>query len=200
MRMIKINNFMFKGFRGRRAWVVLWRLIPVLAGIFSAFPGYGAGFADETLHYVISYKWGLVHKDAADASLSLQNHGQNYVLRLTARTKPWADRVFKVRDTLLCSVDRRDFRPLSYSKISHEGGDYRRDDIRYSHSGGKVTGAVTRTKADKKGANSVTRKTLSASGEAYDMLSVFYFLRTIDYKALERNKTVRTNIFSGSKV
>ena len=160
----------------------------------------GVGFADETLHYVVSYKWGLVHKDAADATLSLRGKGQNYRLMLTAKTKPWADRVFKVRDTLLCDVSKSNFLPLSYSKISHEGGDYRRDDIHYSRSGGKVSGGVTRTKIDKKGQKNVTQKTLYASGEAYDMLSVFYFLRTLDYKALAQRKTISTNIFSGSKV
>ncbi|MDE6273234.1 MAG: DUF3108 domain-containing protein [Muribaculaceae bacterium] len=159
-----------------------------------------AGFSDETLHYVITYKWGLVHKDAADATLSLRGKGSNYHLTLTAKTKPWADKIFKVRDTLLCSVSKTGFFPISYSKISHEGGSYRRDDIAYSRSGNKVSAAVSRTKIDKKGVKSSSKNNFSASGQAYDMLSVFYWLRTLDYRALEQKKTFSTNIFSGSKV
>ena len=64
----------------------------------------GAEFNNEDLHYVISYKWGLIHKDAGDATLSLRRHGANYNLKLTAKTKPWADRIYKVRDTLLGTV------------------------------------------------------------------------------------------------
>lgn len=166
----------------------------------AAFQARGASFANETLHYVITYKWGLVHKDAGEATLTLRNSGNNYQLRLTAKTKPWADRIFMVRDTLLSTVAHAGFRPQSYSKISHEDGKYRRDDIRYSRAGSKVTAAVTRTSRDKKGKASTTKRSFSAGGAAYDMLSVFYFLRTIDYSQLEKGKVVTTNIFSGSKV
>lgn len=159
-----------------------------------------APFSNETLHYVISYKWGLVHKDAGEATLSLRNNGNNYQLRLTAKTKPWADKVFMVRDTLVANVSKQNFQPVSYSKISHENGKYRRDDISYSRSNGIVTGNVKRVKADKKSKPTTSFKAFTASGEAYDMLSVFYYIRTLDYNSLEKGKTFSTNIFSGSKV
>lgn len=159
-----------------------------------------AGLTDETLHYVISYKWGLVHKDAGEATLTLRNRGNNYQLQLTAKTKPWADKIFMVRDTLLSTVAKSAFRPVSYSKISHEDGKYRRDDIRYSRSGNSVSADVTRTSRDKKGVASKTNKKFTATGSAYDMLSVFYFLRTIDYNSLASTKSLQTSIFSGSKV
>lgn len=132
--------------------------------------------------------------------MSLRGKGSNYQLILTAKTKPWADRIFKVRDTLLCSVSKTGFLPVSYSKISHEGGVYRRDHIKYSRSANKVSADVVRTKIDKKGVKTGTKNSFSATGQAYDMLSVFYWLRTLDYKTLEQKKTLSTNIFSGSKV
>ncbi|MDE6340510.1 MAG: hypothetical protein K2K97_12125, partial [Muribaculaceae bacterium] len=39
---------------------------------------FASGFSNESLHYVISYKWGLIHKDAGDATLSLHRNGNNY--------------------------------------------------------------------------------------------------------------------------
>lgn len=168
--------------------------------VCASFSAMAAGMSDETLHYVISYKWGLVHKDAGDATLTLRNRGNNYQLQLTAKTKPWADKIFMVRDTLQSSVAKSAFRPVSYSKISHEDGKYRRDDIRYSRSGNSVTADVNRTSRDKKGAVTKTTKKFTATGTAYDMLSVFYFIRTIDYAKLESTKTLQTSIFSGSKV
>ena len=33
----------------------------------------------------------------------------------------------------------------------------------------------------------------------YDMLSVFYYLRTIDYASLSKGKVIKTTVFSGSK-
>lgn len=159
-----------------------------------------ASFSDETLHYVITYKWGLVNKEAATATLSLRSSGSNYRLTLTAATKPWADKFFQVRDTLIGTVTKKGFHPVAYSKISHEGGDYRRDDIKYSRSNGKTLATVNRKKVDKKGETSTSKRNFSAGSQAYDMLSVFYFLRLIDYKQLEQGKVVNCSIFSGSKV
>ncbi|MDE6812042.1 MAG: DUF3108 domain-containing protein [Muribaculaceae bacterium] len=159
-----------------------------------------ADFPDETLHYRISYKWGAIRKDGAEATLSLRGSGNKYNLKLTARTLPWVDEFFTVRDTLLASVDKSGFLPLSYSKISHEGGVYRRDDITYSRSGNRTTAHVKRITHKKDGQPERATNNFSATGVAYDMLSVFYYLRTLDYTALERNRITKTSIFSGSQV
>ncbi len=157
-------------------------------------------FADETLQYVISYKWGLIHKDAGDATLKLTNSGNHYNLRLTGKTKPWADNIYQVRDTLLGTINKSGFKPLSYSKIAHEKGKYSRDDITYSYSGSNVTGHSQRHRKDKEGKINVTEKTLKGEGQVFDMLSVFYYLRTIDYANLLKGDTMESTMFSGKKV
>ncbi len=157
-------------------------------------------FKPETLHYVISYKWGLVHKDAGEAILSLRESGGKYQLKLTGKTKPWADKFYMVRDTLVATVAKEGFKPQSYSKIAHEDGKYSRDDITYSYGKGVVGGHSVRTRIDKKGNKNVTEKNFTATGATFDMLSVFYFLRTIDYATLTSGKQVKASLFSGSKV
>lgn len=174
-------------------------LITILIGILSLGQAIAAGFENESLHYVISYKWGLIHKDAGEATLSLRKSGGTYNLRLTARTKPWADRIFQVRDTLHGTLRVSDLKPLSYIKIANEGGKYGKDVITYSYSGGKVSGHCSRYKKDKKGHISESEKTLSATGPVYDMLSVFYYLRVLDYNQLTKGKVWKTTVFSGSK-
>lgn len=170
----------------------------VIIGINSA--AAASDFKDETLHYVISYKWGLINKDAGEATLTLRNSGNRYNLRLVAKTLPWADHYFKVRDTLIATVDKNRLLPLSYSKISHEGGDYRRDDITFSRQGSKTTAKVKRHRVKDNGQSSSSNHVFYANGTAYDMLSVFYYLRTLDYSALEKSRITRTSIFSGSQV
>ncbi len=166
--------------------------------LLSARPAKGSEFSDEQLHYVISYKWGLIHKDAGEATLNLRNQNGRYSLALYARTKPWADKFYEVRDTLLGSLRKEDMKVLSYSKISHENGKYGRDDITYSYTGSTVTGRCSRYR-DKKGVISKSEKTLHANGPVYDMLSVFYYLRTINYEALSKGTVFKATVFSGSK-
>lgn len=154
-------------------------------------------FADETLKYVITYKWGLITKDSGEATLSLKNQGSNYNINLTGKTKPWADGMFRVRDTLISVMDKGKFRPLSYTKVAHEGGKYAKDVITYSYSGKHVSGKATKYR-EKNGTIKTENLELSSDGDTFDMLSVFYWLRTIDPATLPIGQKVTATLFSGS--
>lgn len=156
-------------------------------------------FANETLHYVISYKWGLIHKDAGDATLTLRNQGNKYSVMLAAKTKPWADKFYSVRDTLKATMLRNGLKPTYYAKITHEKGKYKKDEIFYSYSGSNTSGRAVRHRLNDSGEMSASTKTLTATGPVYDMLTVFYYLRKINYNELSRNKVFRATVFSGSK-
>ncbi len=154
-------------------------------------------FADETLQYVITYKWGLITKDSGDATLSIKNQGSKYSIKLTGKTRPWADGLFHVRDTLISVMDKAKFRPLSYTKIAHEGGKYSKDVIEYSYSGNHVSGKATKYR-EKKGKISTSNIDLASDGDTFDMLSVFYWIRTIDPATLPIGQKVTATMFSGS--
>lgn len=166
-------------------------LAPLSSALASTLP------VSETLKYVITYKWGLVHKDAGEATLSLRNSGGHYVATLTARTKPWADKIFQVRDTLRATMTAGPLRPLKYEKMAHEGGKYSRDIITYTFQGGTTKARVHRTKV-RDGRTKHSQKAFSTRHEAFDMLSIFYFLRTVDYSRLPKGRSLRKVIFSGS--
>ncbi len=155
-------------------------------------------FSDEVLNYVITYKWGIIQKESGDATLSLKNKGSNYKIVLTGKTRPWADRFYVVRDTLLATVSKTGFRPLVYKKMAHEGKNYSKDILKYSYSGREVTATCDKHKRNKHGEISDSRKEMRASGAAYDMLTIFYYLRTIDYSAFKSNMRIKTTMFSGS--
>lgn len=155
-------------------------------------------FSNETLKYVISYKWGLIHKDAGEATLSLRRNGNVYDVMLSAKTKPWADKVYQVRDTLKGKISVSDLKPLSYKKITHEKGKYALDEITYTHSGNTTKGMTKRVRI-KDGKSVTAEKTLTGTTPVYDMLSIFYYLRKLDYDQLNKNKIYTATIFSGNK-
>ncbi len=154
-------------------------------------------FDDETLRYVITYKWGLITKDSGEATLSLKNQGSKYYIQLTGKTKPWADGLFKVRDTLTSVMDKGKFLPLSYTKAAHEGDKFGKDIIEYSYSGDHVTGKAVKYR-DKKGKITTENLELSATGDTFDMLSVFYWLRSMDPATMPIGEKVTATMFSGS--
>ena len=155
--------------------------------------------ATEKFNYVVTYKWGLIQKDAGDVQIIKKPSGNGYELKLIASTKPWADHVYKVRDTLISVTGPEKYRPLHYTYIAHEKNKYRKDDIKFTYSGNSVTGDSHKYKEDKNGNVRETASILEAKGPVYDMLSVYFFLRDIDYSNLKAGETVNATIFSGSK-
>lgn len=158
-------------------------------------------FKDETLKYVITYKWGLIQKDAGEATLTIKEKGDHYDLTLTAKNKSWADKLYHVRDTLKGKVRVSDFKPLSYTKLTHEKGEFKKDEVIYSHSGESTTGIARRYRKDDKNKDKMTvsEQTFTATGPVYDMLSVFYVIRRLDFKSLSRDKTYTATVFSGKQ-
>lgn len=173
-----------------------------LIAIFFIFFGNHAvaksSFANESLNYVITYKWGVIHKDAGKATLTLRNSGDDYKISLYARTMPWADKIYMVRDTLSATIAKNGFKPKLYKKAAHENGNYSLDMIKYNYDGNSVTGKTTKTR-EKKGKTTHSQITLSSQGCTFDMLSIFYYLRTIDWNKLTRGTALHATIFSGSK-
>ena len=151
-------------------------------------------FSKEVLNYDVVYHWGLIWKHAADATLSINKTSDGgYYAQLTGKTRSWADKVYRVRDTLKCSMNSK-MQPLVYQKLTHEKDYYARDVVKFTNGGGATKAACTRYR--KSGNKSMN---LTASGQAYDMLSVFYMLRNLDYDELSRTKAYTTTIFSGKQ-
>ena len=153
----------------------------------------GRDYNNETLNYEIVYHWGMIWKHAADATLSIRKTGNGYKAQLTGKTRSWADKVYPVRDTLKCTLNS-ELKPLVYEKLTHEKDYYARDVVKFSYNYSHTNAHCTRYR--KSGTTTID---LSAKSQAYDMLSVFYMLRNLNYDELARNKNYTTVIFSGKE-
>ena len=153
----------------------------------------GRDYSNETLNYEIVYHWGMIWKHAADATLNIRKSGNGYKAQLTGKTRSWADKVYPVRDTLKCTLNA-DLKPLVYEKLTHEKDYYARDVVKFSYNYSHTNAHCTRYR--KSGTTTID---LSAKAQAYDMLSVFYMLRNLNYDELARNKNYTTVIFSGKE-
>lgn len=151
-------------------------------------------YTSETLHYDIVYQWGLVWKHAADATLSIKKTNSGYFSQLTGRTRSWADKVYPVRDTLKCTMNSK-MQPLKYEKLTHEKSYYARDVVEFNYNYSHTNAKGTRYRVGKP--NQTIN--LSAKCQAYDMVSVFYMLRNLDFNELSKSKSYTTVIFSGKE-
>lgn len=157
-------------------------------------------YTNEDLSYRVTYKWGIIHKQAGSARFVLKKHDDHYSAILMARTQPWADRIFQVRDTLSGKMRLGDMAPLLYDKSTHEGGEYRHDIIKYRYNGDLMTAKCDRFKINKKGESSVSDTTLVAKLPGTDMLSVYYLVRRLPFDTMKVGTVAHASIFSGKKI
>lgn len=154
----------------------------------------------ETLQYKVMYKWGFIHKKAGTATLTLRHTPNEYVAQLSASSEPWADKFFRVRDTLNGRMTRADFTPLYYEKIAHEGSEYKHDRVIYDYTSRPVVAADCYRKVYKKGQLKVDeQRRLESEGAAVDMLTSFYFMRTLPFESWTPGHVEKIDIFSGKR-
>ncbi len=155
---------------------------------------------NETIKYKVIYKWGLVHKQAGTATLKLTRSGGKYNAIAIGRSASWADKIYKLRDTLRTTMNVADYTPSRYEYIAHEDGKYSHDVVTFTKSGNTVTGQCTRTRKPK-GATAATteKRELKADGITVDMLSSFYYLRALDFNNMKPGEKKTINIFSGKR-
>lgn len=155
----------------------------------------------ETLNYKVIYRWGLVNKQAGRASFKLYDHGHGqYQAIMCARTEPWADHFFSVRDTLISTFSATTHLPTLYNRIAHEGGRYASDIVRFSISGRVTSARCTNLRRGKKDKTvSKSEHSLKTEGDAVDLLSSFYYLRDLDLSNMKPGKVTTVSIFSGKR-
>lgn len=177
-----------------------------MALCFCSLCAWGAGkweVKPETVTYDVMYKWGLINKKAGSVAMTTTfgNSGKDsFSALLTAASAPWADKFFMVRDTLKGTIDSHTMLPSYYEKISHEGGAYSRDLLRFSRTSSVTRADATRWRRSKK-ATEITMSTAvhEAQGVTLDMLSSYYFMRRLDYASMQPGQSVRMNVFSGKR-
>lgn len=175
--------------------LTLFLIIGIVAGAKNPAPN------GESLNYRVMYKWGLINKKAGTVNLKVR-YGSNdsFSALLTARSEKWADKVYMVRDTLIGNMSLSTCEPTLYEKITHEGGEYKHDMITYKRSGGKTTGHCVRNQQKKPGKPMTTRElTLESNDLTLDMLSAFYYMRSIKYEQMSPGKSLKLTVFSGKR-
>lgn len=155
--------------------------------------------AGEELSFDMYFKYGILYTKAGKSSMSVAKDTYNNkdVLRLTliGNTKGFVGKVFSLSDTLTSYVTK-EIVPLAYTKHAHESGDYTIEKATYSYDGDKVNIHTNRVR------NDVLRfdEELTSESCIYDMLSIVYYARTLDYSTMLKGDKVSVSFLSGKKM
>ena len=170
--------------------------------------------SNEQLTYNIYFHMGFIWAKAGlgklDYRLETQKDGtKEYHGQLAAKSLSIVEHLMKVRDTLDCWFDT-EMVPTRFVKSTHEGS-YNCVAHNTYRPFWKKNAANTLQNVDstqvtidrwkKKGKDPMTREVIDFSnqGVAYDMLSVFYSIRRLDYAKMTKGKKMTFVCYDGNK-
>lgn len=174
---------------------------------------WAASNTPENLEYNIYFHIGLINAKAGLGKLSFtketDKNGQTvYHSKLAGKSLSIVEHIMKVRDTLDCYFNE-DMVPLSFRKGTHEGSYNALANYYYNHHWHNKSAAKRLNNVDstsvvlkrwrKKGKDDAVNRVVKFTndGPAYDMLSVFYSVRHLDYEHMKKGKRMKFVCYDG---
>ena len=155
--------------------------------------------AGEFLTYNLYYNWQFVWVKAGTASMytvqSPYKGRQAYRASLTTRGNDKVDKMFVLRDTLLC-YSSLNMEPLYFRKGAREGNRYTVDEVFYSYNGGKVR--LRQHRLQNNGDHLWATKELDHC--VYDMLNIFLRARSFNPKGWKKGHDIDFPIADGNSI
>lgn len=152
----------------------------------------------EELTYVVSYNWFVFWTEVGEVSFTVNNTkiGEKPYLHLlgVGQTYPGWDIFFKVRDRYESYVNTETLKPLYFKRIVREGG--YEIDINYlfnRHKNYALSSYIVNKKPE-------VRDTLVITDCTFDIISVLYYARTLNYSDLKPDQIIPFTILLDRKL
>ncbi|MDL2264880.1 DUF3108 domain-containing protein [Parabacteroides sp. OttesenSCG-928-G21] len=151
----------------------------------------------EELSYDMYFNYGIIRSKAGSSSLKITDADYNgisgYKMTMLAQTSGLAKSLFSLKDTISCYTTKT-IVPLAYVKHALESGDYTIETAEYDYSmSDSVRMHVKRER------NGVLRfdEVLSSAHCMYEMMSIVYYARTLDYASMKNGDIQTVSFLSG---
>jgi hypothetical protein len=152
----------------------------------------------EKLKYIMTYNWFLVWTDVGEATFEVRKENKfgQEVFHFIGKGKsyPFYDWFYEVRDIYESWVDTETYRPIFYKRDVNEGGYH--IDITYDYN---WTDTVAYANS-KKTRQSLKVDTVSLPPCTYDVVSIIYHARTIDFDKYDVGEKIPLNLLLDSQI
>ena len=152
----------------------------------------------EKLTYIVSYNWFVIWTEVGEVTFSVDksNIGEfpTYHLLGVGQTYPGWDIFFKVRDRYESWVNPETLQPIYFKRRVREGG-YEIDiNYLFNHKRNYALSSYIVNKEPR------VKDTIPITGCTFDIMSVLYYARTLDYSKFNLNQTIPFTILLDRKL
>lgn len=152
----------------------------------------------EELVYTGYYNWGILWVKAGRVSFTLSD-SEKYPgaqrLEAIGHSLPSWDWVFYIRDTLISTYDSVTFKPYEFYRVAREGKSYHKTfNYVFDYQDSLIYGDIHRI------GKYLKKDTVKMTPETFDMLSVAWRARQMDFDSFQKNETIPINILIDGKI
>lgn len=143
------------------------------------------------------YNWGFIWVKAGRVHFSeskSEKYPKSIRLNAVGYTLPSWDWMFRLRDTLTSHFDENTFLPYESRRCAHEGSYHKTFDYLWDYKQGVVFANIHRIGKYKR------RDTVALKPPTYDMLSVAWMARELDFDKYRKNDLIPMNILIDKKI
>jgi hypothetical protein len=152
----------------------------------------------EEVNYIVSYNWGLLWVDAGAVvfktkSAKINNKDLLHIIG-AGKTFAYWDWFFKMRDIFETWVDPVDLKPVKFNRDIEDGNYYIKELYQFDRKNNLVYSESERTRKPFK------QDTIQISNCTYDVLSIIYYARNINYNNYKVNETIPVSVIMDNEV
>jgi hypothetical protein len=152
----------------------------------------------EKITYMAYYNWGFIWVYAGDLEFTVKQKlsmgKQAYQFDAIGNSRKSYDWMYKVRDHFQSFVEMSTFSPIMAERKTSEGGYEAYESYEFVNGGRKINSVVSNSDKPFK------RDTLSAQSCTFDVLTVIYYCRTIDFSQYKVNDKIPFKIVVDNKI
>lgn len=155
---------------------------------------------DETLHYSVRFKWGLIDANVGIATVATRNipGSDSFMATLSGKSIDLFGHYYEVSDVITGTIILHPDQSTNTAELTGQHGEFSIETITGDTSGPSDNGPVTAQLPDGKAIR--TRESSYASGLSTDLLSVFYYMRQIDYASATPGASFNIRLNVGSQI
>ncbi|MFI5163985.1 MAG: DUF3108 domain-containing protein [Bacteroidia bacterium] len=152
----------------------------------------------EEVVYKIYYNWGFIWLESGEVTFKAEKdiYKGNPCYRLSGigNTYPKYDWLMTVRDSFYAWVDSVNLRPYRCIRTEYEGSKYISEDCFFNHSKDKAYAVIKEKKKMPR------LDSLSITKCSYDVLTMIYYARNIDFSKYKKNDTIPLTMYLENKI
>lgn len=147
----------------------------------------------EELVYKLYFNWNFIWIPAGEVVFKVEDRFTYFKLSVTGTTYDSYSRIYKINDYFESKIDKETLLPIEFTRDINEGGYTIYNHIVFNQEQTRLLSRKGKTKDD------LLEKSFEYEDCMHDIISILYYMRTIDYSKLKKNHTIPVDFYLDHK-